>query len=56
VHDPKNVRGSKDLLGHQSFDLTEEHYLISQSRIAGRVLAKAIAAKCEQRSGLAKDV
>jgi integrase len=45
IEDPENVRGVKDLLGHASFDkTTEAHYIASQSRIAGRALAKAIEA------------
>jgi integrase len=45
IEDPENVRGVKDLLGHASFDkTTKEHYIASQSRIAGRALAKAIEA------------
>lgn len=42
VQDPKNVRGSKDLLGHASFATTEKHYIMAQSRLAGRALARAI--------------
>jgi integrase/recombinase XerD len=42
IYDPANVRGVKDLLGHASFDTTEKHYIMSQSRIAGRVLAQII--------------
>ena len=43
VEDPGNVRGLKDLLGHASYDkTTETHYVMGQSRIAGRALAKAI--------------
>jgi integrase/recombinase XerD len=41
-HDPVNVRGAKDLLGHASFDQTEKHYIMGQSRLAGRALAHAI--------------
>jgi integrase/recombinase XerD len=48
VQDPKNVRGSKDLLGHASFDETEDHYVMGQSRIAGRVLAEAIKSKADK--------
>jgi len=40
--DPANVRGAKDLLGHASFATTEKHYIMAQSRIAGRALARAI--------------
>jgi integrase/recombinase XerD len=40
--DPANVRGVKDLLGHTSFTTTEDHYIMAQSRIAGRALALAI--------------
>jgi integrase len=43
VSDPKNVRGAKDLLGHSSFRTTEKHYVMAQSRLAGRALALAIA-------------
>ncbi len=40
--DPANVRGAKDLLGHASFDTTEKYYIMAQSRLAGRVLARTI--------------
>lgn len=42
VQDPANVRGAKDLLGHASFAPTEKYYIMSQSRLAGRALARAI--------------
>jgi integrase/recombinase XerD len=42
INDPTNVRGVKDLLGHASFAPTEKHYIMTQSRIAGRALARAI--------------
>jgi len=43
IHDPKNVRGTKDLLGHSSFDtMTERFYTMAQSRVAGHALARAI--------------
>jgi integrase/recombinase XerD len=43
IQDPVNVRGVKDLLGHASFEkTTEKHYMMGQSRLAGRALAKAI--------------
>lgn len=42
VQDPANVRGSKDLLGHSSFATTEKYYVMAQSRLAGRALARAI--------------
>ena len=42
IHDPANVRGVKDLLGHTSFHTPEKHYIITQSRLAGRALARAI--------------
>jgi hypothetical protein len=32
----------KDLLGHASFSTTEKHYIMAQSRVAGRALARAI--------------
>src|SRR5262245_7428475 len=44
VRDPKNVRGAKDLFGHSSFRTTEKHYVMAQSRLAGRALALAIGA------------
>jgi integrase/recombinase XerD len=52
VVDPMNVRGAKDLLGHASFASTEGHYIMAQSRCAGRILAKAIneLASVERRS------
>src|SRR5262249_61710768 len=40
--DPVNVKGVKDVLGHASFETTEKHYIMAQSRIAGRALAHAI--------------
>jgi integrase/recombinase XerD len=40
--DPANVRGAKDLLGHASFATTEKHYIMAQSRLAGRALARAV--------------
>jgi len=42
IHDPANVRGVKDLLGHASFSTTERHYIMAQTRIAGRLLARAV--------------
>jgi integrase len=42
MHDPVNVRGAKDLLGHASFGTTESHYIMGRSRLAGRALACAI--------------
>jgi integrase len=42
IQDPKNVRGAKDLLGNVSFDTTEKHYIMSQSRLAGRALARIV--------------
>jgi hypothetical protein len=42
IDDPANVRGVKDLLGHASFDTTEGHYIMAQSRIAGRALAHVV--------------
>jgi integrase len=42
TQDPVNVRGSKDLLGQASFGTTESHYIMAQSRRAGRALAQAI--------------
>src|SRR5262249_43931870 len=50
IWDPVNVRGVKDLLGHASFDTTEAHYIMSQSRLAGRSLAQALDAKCAKFS------
>jgi integrase/recombinase XerD len=43
IEDPKNVRGVKDLFGHASYEkTTEAHYLMGQTRLAGRALATAI--------------
>jgi integrase len=42
IRDPANVLGCKDLLGHASFGTTEKHYIMGQSRLAGRVLARAV--------------
>jgi integrase len=49
--DPINVRGVKDLLGQASFGTTEKHYIMAQSRLAGRALAAAIDAVRIERSG-----
>jgi integrase len=43
--DPVNVRGAKDLLGHATFGPTEKYYVMAQSRIAARALARAIEGK-----------
>ena len=40
--DPVNIRGVKDVLGHASFGTTEKHYIMAQSRLAGRALAHAV--------------
>lgn len=48
IHDPKNIRGGKDLLGHRSFGTTEKFYIITQSRMAGRVLADAWKVRLER--------
>jgi len=42
THDPANVRGVADILGHASFGTTEKHYIMAQSRLAGRALQQAI--------------
>ena len=42
IRDPSNVRGARDLLGQASFQTTERHYILAQSRLAGRALARAI--------------
>jgi integrase/recombinase XerD len=42
IRDPANVRGAKDLLGHYSLGTMDKHYIIAQSRVAGRVLARAV--------------
>jgi integrase/recombinase XerD len=42
ICDPVNVRGAKDLLGQTSFGITEKHYIMGQSRLAGRSLARAV--------------
>ena len=42
IRDPVNVRGAKDLLGQSSFGITEKHYIMAQSRLAGRALAHAV--------------
>ena len=44
MQDPANARSAKDLLGHTSFATTEKHYIMAQSRLAGRALARAIEA------------
>lgn len=42
TQDPANVRGAKDLLGQASFQTTERHYIMAQSRLAGRALARVV--------------
>src|SRR5262245_12045888 len=42
IRDPVNVRGVKDLLGQATFGITEKHYIMGQSRLAGRALAHAV--------------
>jgi integrase len=42
IYDPANVRGAKDLLGQTTFATTEKHYIMTQSRVAGRALAQVI--------------
>ena len=42
IHDPKNVRGVKDLLGHSNFRTTEKFYITAQSRLAGHALTRAV--------------
>ena len=42
IHDPVNVRGAKDLLGQATFATTEKYYIMAQSRLAGRALARTI--------------
>ena len=42
IWDPVNVRGAKDVLGQASFGITEKHYIMGQSRLAGRRLAHAV--------------
>ena len=42
IWDPVNVRGAKDLLGQWSFGITQKHYIMGQSRLAGRALAHAV--------------
>lgn len=49
VRDPANVRMAKDLLGHTSFTTTDTYYLIAQSRIAGKALARAIRSQASSR-------
>jgi integrase len=42
IQDPANVRGVKDLLGQSTFGITDRHYIMNQSRIAGRILARVV--------------
>ncbi len=53
IEDPKNVQGVKDLYGHASFEkTTEAHYMMGQSRMAGRALARAIEAATKRSPGV----
>jgi integrase/recombinase XerD len=47
THDPQNVRGVKDLLGHSTFNTTEKFYITAQSRVAGHTLARAVNARVQ---------
>jgi integrase len=51
IHDPTNVRGAKDLLGQMTFATTETHYIMAQSRLAGRVLRQVIDMERGRSSG-----
>jgi integrase len=51
VNDPQNVKGAKDLLGHASFTTTEKHYIMTQSRVAGRKLAQILDKYRDSRGG-----
>jgi integrase/recombinase XerD len=51
IRDPANVLGCKDLLGHATFGTTEKHYIMAQSRLAGRVLASVVDAARKGPSG-----
>ena len=51
IRDPVNVRGAKDLLGQASFGITEKHYIMGQSRLAGRALAHAVDTVRKRHSG-----
>lgn len=42
IQDPANVRSVKDLLGHRTFAMTENHYIVARSREAGRSMAKTV--------------
>jgi integrase len=42
IRDPINVRGVKDLLGQRSFGITNKYYIMGQSRLASRALARAV--------------
>jgi integrase len=42
IRDPVNVKGVKVLLGQATFGITEKHYIMGQSRLAGRGLAQAV--------------
>jgi integrase len=47
--DPKNIRMAKDLLQHNSFAITEKHYIHgANSRRAGRALAEIFAQKAAE--------
>jgi integrase len=52
AQDPANVRGVKDLLGHASFGTTEKYYIMSQSRIAGRSLARVVKQRSASRASI----
>jgi integrase len=52
IHDPKNILGGKDLLGHRSFGTTEKFYIMTQSRVAGRILADAWKKRLQKNSSL----
>lgn len=45
IDDPLNVRSIKDLLGHRTFTMTEQHYIVARSRQAGRLMERLVAEK-----------
>lgn len=42
VKNSSSVAAMVDLLGHASFGTTEKYYIMSQSRMAGRALARVV--------------
>jgi site-specific recombinase XerD len=51
IHAPASIRGVKDVLGHAGFSTTDQNYIPSQSRDAGRALRAAMQNRLNGKKG-----